>query len=1014
MNKKLLDQNRAGRIMPAPVQAVGCRLRRVRRLLLLLLLCATLPLSVGAQNLNISGTVRDGNGDPVAGASVVIKGATAGVATDPSGGYTINAPADATLVFSFLGLASREEPVAGRGRIDVVLSEGDQSLDEVVVVGYGTMRKSDLTGSVVSISSDKFENLPQGGVTQILQGKAAGVNITSTSGAGKNNIRIRGITSLNKSSEPLWVVDGVIDGQQGNFYDIQSIEVLKDASATAIYGSQGANGVILVTTKRPQEGVAKVTFDARYKWNTLREVPDLLSPYEYAVALRDIRGTAAVTDADMAAYKAGTKGIDWIDQMTQTGFTQSYNLNVTGGSAKTKYGITFWADDTKGQIVTTANDSYNLKATLDTEIRPWLNLSGYVHGSRTSSSHNDPENAYNVFTEIITFSPAMEMQSEDGTYNEDPYGSLGDNPYGKKQTWYNDDESNSMSGFTDLRFKLPIDGLTLSLQGLYTQSQKTKRTIKKTKLAPQETNSAENEMEQSYRWRNINNLTYQKEFGDHRLTVMGVFEATKYEWANLRGNIDNFANEDILGYWALNAGNTQRVSNDYSNNAMISTFGRVVYSYQGKYSFTGTYRADAPSQFKDENKWGYFPSAGVAWNIAEEDFMNKDLIQQLKLRGSIGVTGNHGVDEYATFAQLARAYVSYGTNTEYIGYWPETFNNPDLRWEKTLQYNAGIDLSIINQRVNITTDVYLKKTTDLLFLKALPDYNGGGNIWTNQGAVDNMGWELTVNAIPIRTQDLTWESNFTTSYTNTIVRDLAGVDRIIPDGDRGGANAGGLFALEVGKPVGSFYLQEWVGFDENGMNQFLAADGTVTTENRLDDKKVLDKSSIPKWTFGWNNSLRWKSWDLNIFLRATGNYYRLNHSRFYQSSMIGASRFISTREAYYLSWDHVADKSKAQFPSLTNPNVQYVAGSTQWLENAQFLRCQNLTLGYQIPRELTKIADIHLSLSIENLFVLTKYKGMDPETVSEVNDDYRDNAFGLDDGSFPIPRSYSFILRINF
>jgi TonB-linked SusC/RagA family outer membrane protein len=969
------------------------------------------------QQGEINGMVYDEAGEPVIGATVVIKGTTMGTATDAQGQFTISAAVGTELEITFVGYAA--QIVRAERNMKVTLLEDTQEMEEVVVVGYGTVRKSDLTGSIVSISSEKFKNLPQSGITQILQGKAAGVNITTTSGgSGAANIRIRGITSLNKSSEPLWVVDGVIGGTVGNFYDIRSIEVLKDASSTAIYGSQGANGVILVTTKSPQEGKARVTLDTRFGWQTMRKTPDMLDAYEYARALRDVRGQNVISDEDVAAYKAGTKGVDWLDLMTQTGFTQGYNLSISGGGNKTKYGITFWTDDVKGQIITARSRSYNLKATLNTEITPWLDLSGYVYGKR-GSSHNGV--SHSDFVDMLSFSPCMEVQDENGVYTLDPYGQIiQGNPYGRKFANYNDSESNSMAGFADLKFKI-IDGLTLSLQGLYNHSQSISRSLQTTKIYPNAPNDASNSSDQSYSWRNINNLTYQKTFGDHRLTATGVMEFSKSEWSRLQGSIYNFPNEDVVGYWALNSGATQRTSNDYSNSAMISAFGRVVYSYQGKYSFTGTYRADAPSQFRDKYKWGYFPSAGVAWNIGEEDFINKDQIQQLKLRATVGTTGNHGVGAYATFASLSRDYSSYGTNTEYIGYWPATFSNPDVHWEKTTQYNVGLDLSVINRKVNVTTDVFLKKTADLLFLKDLPDYNGGGAVWTNQGAIDNKGWELTVNTYPVQTKDLTWESNFTTTFTKTKVKDLAGVEMILPDNGRSEKGfTGAVFALALGKPVGLFYLQEWAGFDEKGANLFRTADGGVTTENRIDDKHIIEgKSSIPEWTFGWNNSLTYKNWDFNVFFRATGEFYRLNIARFNQSGLGGDSRFISSREAYYLSWDHVADKSKAQFPSLTNPDNQYVISSTQWLENAQFLRCQNISIGYLIPKRLTKVADAHLSFNVENLFVLTGYTGMDPETVSQENYSEGgvsryDLTFGLDAGSFPIPRAYTFILRFDF
>ncbi len=960
------------------------------------------------QQKTVLGKVTDSDGLPLPGVSIIVKGTTNGIITDTNGDYTLNkVPEEGTLVFSFVGMKTLEVPVAGQTKIDVTMEEESIGIEEVVAVGYGTVRKSDLTGSLVSLSDDKFKNLPQSDVAQIIQGKAAGVNITSTSGTGDASIRIRGITSLNKSSEPLWVVDGVIGGTIGNFYDIKSIEVLKDASSTAIYGSQGANGVILVTTKKPREGM-RITMDARYGWKTMRKTPDMLSPYEYAYALNDIMGANTVPEEDLAAYKAGTKGIDWIDLMTQTGFSQNYNLNISGGTKRTKYSVTAWGSDNKGQWITVTSRDYNVKATLDSELTPWLTLSGYLYGG-ISNGHN--ESSQNQFTDVIEFSPCMELQQEDGTYNLDPYGSLGNSPMGEVKAKYSDSKGSNMNGFADLRFKI-IDGLTLSLQGFYTRKQDIYRTFKSYKLYPNSPSEAYNRSDQSYRWRNINNLTYQKDFGDHRLTAMAVLESTKYEWSRLEAKANDLVNEKTT-YWDLASAGTYEVGNDYSDEQMLSTFGRVIYSYKGKYLFTGTMRADAPSQFKDKYKWGYFPSVALGWNIGEENFINKNKIQQLKLRASVGSTGNHGVGAYSTYATLSRAYVSYGTGSQYWGYWPEDYNNPDLHWEKTIQYDLGLDLSILNQRLTFTTDVFLKNTTDLLFQKELPDYNGGGTIWTNQGKLQNKGAEFTLNLIPVQRKDLRWESNLTATYTKNVVKDLGGVDYMIPDASRGGMYQGGIFILKVGKPVGSFYLQDWAGFNDEGANLYRTADGGTTTENNTENR-IVTGNSIPNWIFGWNNTITYRNWDLNVFFRATSRYDRLNLSRYLESCMVGASRFISTREAYYRSWDKVADKSKALFPSLTNSGNQYVPGSTQWLENAAFLRCQNLTIGYTIPRRLTRIGKVHLAVSAENLFVLTNYKGMDPETVSEVKDEYQDTTFGLDNGSFPIPRTYSFMVRFEY
>ena len=969
-----------------------------------------------AQNISITGTVYDNTGTTLPGVNIQVKGTTTGTLSGSDGKFSITvANTNAVLIFSYIGYVAQEITVGSQRVIDVTMNEDTQLLEEVVVIGYGTVRKADLTGAIVSMSNEKFKNLPQGGVTQILQGKAAGVNITSTRGDGQTTIRIRGNTSLFKSSEPLWVVDGVIGGTVGNFYDIQSIEVLKDASSTAIYGSQGANGVILVTTKKPQDGAAKVTFDARYGWNTFRTKPDMLDAKEFATAWRSVKGESIMTNAQYDAYISGADpGINWFDTMTQTGFGQNYNLNITGGSPKTKYAITAWGGDSKGQIITVTSRSFNLKATLDIEIAPWLNIYGYVYGGK-SNSHNGV--GQDELTSIFENSPTMSLMDPSGDfYMGDPYVSLGQvNPYARKVASYSDSEGNNLSGFADIRIKFPIDGLTLSVQGLYSFSQSLYRALDLSTRGPGQANYAQQRSDQSNSYRNINNLTYQKQFGDHRLTVMGVMETSKSIWSRIGGETRNFTDEEYLGYWVLGSG-TQNTLQGFSNSAMVSFFGRVMYSYKGKYSFTGTYRADAPSQFRDENKWGYFPSAGVSWNISEEDFFNKDLIQQLKLRASYGTAGNHGVGAYSALAYLSRDFAAYGTTTRYYGNWPATTPNPDIRWEKTTQFNVGFDLSMLDQRLSLIVDAYSKKTNDLLFLKNIPKYNGGGSVWVNQGAVENKGMEFTLNAYPIRTRDFIWESNFTAAYQQNKVTDLGGEDMIVPDSGRGSAFSGGVFALKVGYPQGTFLLSEFAGYDNAGNSQFVVQDGSgrLTIENNMDNKTFQDENSIPYWTYGWNNSLTWKNWDFNVFFRFTGNYYRLNMTRFFDTAVIGAKRFITSREGWYGSWDNVTDKSKATAPSHQSSNNQYVPNSTQWLENAQYLRCQNLSIGYQIPKNLTKFADIHLSLSAQNLFCLTNYKGLDPETVSEMSSDTYDTTFGIDRGSLPMPRSYSLIVRLNF
>ena len=814
------------------------------------------------QGITITGKVTEADGQPLPGVSIVIKGTSQGTATDTNGAYSLSVPNNnATLVFSYIGFTTQEIVVGNQRSINVTLLEDTRQMEEIVVIGYGTVRKSDLTGSVVSLSSEKFKNLPQTGVTQILQGKAAGVNITSTSGAGNMNIRIRGITSLNKSNEPLWVVDGVIGGVVGNFHDIHSIEVLKDASSTAIYGSQGANGVILVTTKKAQEGKTVVTFDTRLNWRTLRKKPDLLDPYEWATAYRFVNGEGVISAEDMAAYKAGTKGIDWVDLMTQTALTQTYSLNVAGGTPKAKYKISAWVNDDKAQLITVTSKDYNLKASWDVELAPWLELSGYTYGT-TGKSHNSISQSH--FSSITTITPCMELQAADGTYNVEPFYQDFTSPIAGLKASYTDRENRTMSVFGDLKIKFPIDGLTLSIQGLYSGSESISRYFLSSKRYPGQPNEANNSAGRSYSMRNINNLTYRKDLGDHHLTAMAVFEATKYEYSSVTASNRNLSQE-VLEYWALAGGNAPQVSNSYTNSAMVSTFGRLIYSYQGKYLFTGTMRADAPSQFRGKYKWGYFPSAALGWNIAEEDFMNKDLIQQLKLRTSVGSTGNHGVDPYATLLNMTLAFTNFGLDRRFGGYWLNSYSNPNLRWEKTTQYDIGFDLGILNQRLNLTVDWFKKITTDLLFDKAQPYYYGGGNMWVNQGRVDNTGWEFTLNAWPVQNSDFSWESNLTASYTNNVIKDLAGESRIIPDQGRGN-RLSPIFILEPGRPVGVFNIYDFAGFDDKGVTLYRKKDGSMTNNPQADDRVIIG-NSIPKWLFGWNNQLRYKNCVLTANLK---------------------------------------------------------------------------------------------------------------------------------------------------
>ena len=969
----------------------------------------------------ITGTVTDAAGVPIPGATVAVMGTTNGTMTDSYGRFTLNAPVGSTLEVQCLGYTAVHVN-ATAAAMSIALGDDIEQLNEAISIGYGSVRKSDLTGSVAIIGSDKLKDLPQSGVTDILQGKVAGVNITSTGGDGGKTIRIRGITSINKSNEPLWVVDGVIGGTVGNFYDIENIEVLKDASATAIYGTQGANGVILVTTKRPQEG-AHVTFDARLSTGNFRKMPELLSPSEFAYAYNAVNGTNAIPSDDYAAIKSGANsGVDWIDYCFRRSFSQSYNLNVSGGNKKVKYGVLGTVTSATPQIKNSSNKEYKVKANLDAELFPWLSFRGYAYGDITDNHSNGFE-----FGDFIGYSPIMEVQDETGLYLKDPYASIFENPGASIYGDNRDNKKATFQGYGNFTFKI-LPGLTFSIEGLYTDKHSRYGRFNTANQGPGDSASGTFLSTQQYSWRNINTLNYTKDFGDHHLNLTAAFEMTQSKYSDTKITGVGLDNEDLT-YWNISAYDTISGVNSYVNSGMESFIGRAVYSYKNKYSLTATIRADAASQFRDKYKWGYFPSVAAAWNIDQEDFIDNTRIQQLKLRLSYGTIGNAGVDPYTVFSKLSG---DYAKGDVLMGFWPETVSNPDVHWEKTAQYNLGVDLSVFDRRLNFTADVYYKKTTDLLFEKELPDYNGGGVVWTNIGDLSNRGAEFTVNAIPVSTRDFSWETTFTASFNRSRVDDLGDVESIIPDSGRSGGGlfgGNGVFILKEGADVGTFYLTEWAGFDDDGNNLYYnvvdgVKDGTTTTQYKAENRMLIGKG-IPDWIFGWQNTLRWKNWDLGMLFRFTSNYQRLNITRYEYSCLTGPYRFITGKDAWYRSWSNVEDKSKALYANLYSSYNVNTPNSTQFLEDAAFLRLQNLSIGYQLPQKLTGKTRIHLSANVENLFVLTPYSGLDPETVSDYSSldkgteydntgEYGAGAFGLDRGSYPLPRTFTFVARFEF
>ena len=953
-------------------------------------------------DVTITGTVVNVEGEAVVGATVILKGHTGrGTATDVNGKYSITVPQGSTLIISFMGYEEKEvELQPDISDYLTTLNEAQTRINDVVIVGYGEIKKSDLTGSVSVVGERSFYDQPVKNVSEILQGRSSGVEVTTISGmpGASTKVRVRGTTSINKSSDPLYVIDGIIStsGLDGiNPQDIASMQILKDASSTSVYGSRGANGVVLITTRSGQSGDARILFSTKIGVSDVRKNYNLLSPYEYALALNDIRGAGTISDEDVELYRLGIKGIDWVDLMTRTAITQDYNLSIAGGSEKVRYMVSGNLLDQEAITIDSKYMRYGLRANIEADVKPWLTLITKFNGSILHQKNGAPN-----WFHVLNYSPTMELKGPNsGIYNKDPYNILSNNPYGVIKETDSDSYSYNVNANAGLIFHI-VKGLKLSVQGGYDFDYAPSYSFVSSRVASGATNSMSNASALHQYWQNTNNLTYSNTFGRHTLAATAVFELSRTTDTRMSISGSGLSNESV-GYWDVTNAATRNESNSYTQSSLMSGILRVNYDYGKRYFFTAAIRADGSSKFQRDHRWGFFPSAAVAWDIAAENFMkSQDVVSQLKLRASFGITGNEGISAYNTLGMLSSTSYGWGTSTGYTGYWGNKFASPDLTWEETTQWDVGLDATI--HGINISFDWFRKDTENLLFQKQVPHYNGGGTYWVNQGALMNTGYEFSLNTFVID-RAVKWETTANVSYITNEVVDLAGNDFVLTANysDLGGP----MQIMKPGYPLGSFYVYEWLGFDDAGANIYRKADGSTTITPTSEDL-VIRGNATPKWLVGWNNSIIWRNLSLNIFFYGAFDYDRLNISRFTTASMSGGSRFITLRDAYFNGWDYVENKSDAKYASVKNTDNKSYANTTFWLEDASFIKLKNVTISYTIPRHITRFADIQLSVSAQDIFTFTKYKGMDPEVYSSYE--------GLDYGAYPIPRTITFGLKLTF
>jgi TonB-linked SusC/RagA family outer membrane protein len=960
----------------------------------------------------LTGVVVDTNGDPVIGANVLERGTSNGATTDVDGKFSLSIRTGAVLVVSYVGYLQQTVSVGNQASLRIELREDTKALDEVVVIGYGAVKKSDLTGSVASVSSRAFKDQPITRVEDALQGRMAGVDVQTISGAPGSDIkiRVRGSSSINKSNDPLYVVDGIVTttGLTGiNPADIASIEVLKDASSTAIYGSRGANGVVLISTTRGSSDRRSITFDTELGWSTIPKKYDLLNAYEYGQALNDILGREVISSADMSAYQNGTKGIDWQDLILQTGMSQNYKLTLSGGNRDTQYLISGNVLDQTGITITTKFNRYIARTNITSRLTDWLSVTTDMRLSHMTSHNNNLHEGgkSNVIGVAINYSPTMELiNPSTGYYAKDPYNSLRENPYALLQN-DNDFLSNSANGMVDFRFNI-AKGLTFSvIAGINYNDRKT-YTLNK-KAVSGSTNDMSNEDQYRLAWQNTNNLTYTNTWGDHSLTATGVFELASDQYRQMRIAGTNLLTEGV-GYWNVGMATSRSEANNYSESSLASWVGRAIYSFKNRYILTGTFRADGSSRFTNK-KWGYFPSGAIAWNVAEEGFMKDlDLFQQLKVRASYGVIGNQAINSYDVLGLLSSTLYSYGGSSQYTGYWGNAVATPDLSWEKTYQTDIGVDFSLLNQRLNVTLDWYLKQTKDALLQRSIPGYDGGGTYWVNRGQIKNTGFEAAVSAFIFQNPNgINWNSSLNMSYMKNEVVDLAGDPYML-----GSIIASGLVQeatiIKPGYPIGSLYGLTFLGYDEQGRNIYEDKDNNGMIDSG--DYDIIGKA-IPDLNFGWNNVLSWKNWEFNIFFNAAFGGEKFNLTRWCTAVNVGDSRFITLRDAYFNGFDKVG--AGAEFGTQKNMTGNLIQGNTtQWIESSDFIKLKNLSIAYTFPKALTHFADVRLAFSCQNLLTITGYKGLDPEA-SSITGNADINA-GMDLGAYPTPRTFTLGARLTF
>lgn len=1009
-------------------------------------LCATLFSSIAyAQDRRISGKVTDEHGQPLPGVSILVTGTTAGTQTDTQGNYTLEISVGAkSLTFSFIGYAPLTQTIGSGNTINAMLGASSSELSEVVVTGYTTRSRSDVSGSIATVSSEEIANRPVLSFDQALTGKAAGVLVNTSSGLIGDNvlIRIRGASSINSGSQPLIVLDGIplTQGDKGQIYnpsnpladinpsDIESFEILKDASSTAIYGSRGAAGVILITTKKGKAGFSSVEYNSFIGFNENSRKFNVLNADQYNATLQSLgfnNGYGDINgDGDIDVVST-----DWQEELFRKGFIQNHQIGISGGNDKTTYYGSVNYNDNNSYVLANRQERWTARLNLNSKVNDWFEVGMNTQYGRTATNGLGSGTGINLSGNPfgpLTAIPNIPVYGPDGDYYVGNGGNATGNntphPLAVQTLNYDNLYSKRFLGSAYGQIS-PIAGLKLKTQINLDYMDNISNQYWNNRIGDgQGLNELHQRVQSNFdTWDWFNTINYNKRIGDHHMDVLGGIEYTRRTSAGLYW----------FGYDVIDPALLQINPSNYNvtgveefgldlDDGLSSYFGSANYSYKSKYLATINFRADAYSGFGANNRFGYFPSGSLGWVISKEKFMeNVAFLDNLKLRSSYGISGNSNIGYYPALTTYA--------NTQYADLIGSTLENPgnlNLVWERTRQFDIGFD-AMLKQGTSITVDYYDRKSRDLILENPVLASLGFPNntITENVGALINRGFELTINSPVLARTDFSWNVNFNFSYN---------WNKILETNEAGDKIYGGQGFAQPGYKLGTFFLIDWAGVNpQNGNPQFydingnikeydmqasgnvwLDADGNVTTAITASDRvEQKGKSPYPKFFGGLSNSLRYKEFDFSFDLQYSFGAYSYNQTK---QGLMGYANANNKSTEILDAWASVGDNTNVPVLVPGNKNGWSSLASTRWLEKNDFVRLRNVQLGYNLPKstaELLGIKNARIFLMAQNLFTITGYTGIDPEANANGNTNI---GLGVDSYRLYLPRTYTFGVNVGF